>query len=92
MPNGLEDVSKFPDLVAELIRRDWTEEEVKGAIGNNLLRVFRAVEEVLLSEYLHNVMITGSNDYHKAKFYPFARPSPVKRLKLCTDRPTGMKK
>ncbi|XP_071488261.1 dipeptidase 1-like [Diadema antillarum] len=44
VPTGLEDVSKFPDLIAELIRRDWTETEVKGAIGNNLLRVFRDVE------------------------------------------------
>ncbi|XP_041454046.1 dipeptidase 1-like [Lytechinus variegatus] len=45
VPEGLEDVSKFPDLVAELIERGWTEEEVKGALGNNLLRVFDAVEE-----------------------------------------------
>ncbi|XP_072169050.1 dipeptidase 1-like isoform X2 [Diadema setosum] len=45
-PTGLEDVSKFPDLIAELIRRDWTETEVKGAIGNNLLRVFRDVEAI----------------------------------------------
>lgn len=45
VPEGLEDVSKFPDLVTELLQRGWTEEEVKGALGNNLLRVFRAVEE-----------------------------------------------
>ena len=46
MPEGLEDVSKYPNLIAELIRRDWTEEEVKAAMGNNLLRVLRRAEQV----------------------------------------------
>uniref|UniRef100_A0A8C3WM81 Dipeptidase n=1 Tax=Catagonus wagneri TaxID=51154 RepID=A0A8C3WM81_9CETA len=45
LPSGLEDVSKYPDLVAELLRRQWTEAEVKGALAENLLRVFEAVEE-----------------------------------------------
>ena len=43
---GLEDVSKYPDLVAELLRRQWTEAEVRGALADNLLRVFEAVEQV----------------------------------------------
>lgn len=46
VPEGLEDVSKYPDLIAELLRRNWTEAEVKGALANNLLRVFEAVEQV----------------------------------------------
>ncbi|XP_004645081.1 dipeptidase 1 [Octodon degus] len=46
LPEGLEDVSKYPDLVAELLRRNWTEEEVKGVLAENLLRVFREVEQV----------------------------------------------
>ncbi|XP_043455878.1 dipeptidase 1 isoform X2 [Prionailurus bengalensis] len=46
LPVGLEDVSKYPDLVAELLRRRWTETEVRGALANNLLRVFEAVEQV----------------------------------------------
>ncbi|KAM3877054.1 dipeptidase 1 [Diretmus argenteus] len=46
LPEGLEDVSKVPALVAELLRRDWTDEEVKAALGNNLLRVLREVERV----------------------------------------------
>uniref|UniRef100_K7FCH6 Dipeptidase n=1 Tax=Pelodiscus sinensis TaxID=13735 RepID=K7FCH6_PELSI len=46
VPQGLEDVSKYPDLVAELLRRKWTEAEVKDALAGNLLRVFRKVEEV----------------------------------------------
>lgn len=46
MPSGLEDVSKYPDLIAELLRRGWTEAEVKGALALNLLRVFQDVERV----------------------------------------------
>uniref|UniRef100_A0AAQ5ZW71 Dipeptidase n=1 Tax=Amphiprion ocellaris TaxID=80972 RepID=A0AAQ5ZW71_AMPOC len=40
------DVSKVPNLVVELLRRGWTDEEVKAALGNNLLRVFEGVERV----------------------------------------------
>lgn len=43
---GLEDVSKYPDLIAELLRRNWTEFEVKGVLADNLLRVFSKVEQV----------------------------------------------
>ncbi|XP_023856954.1 dipeptidase 1 [Salvelinus sp. IW2-2015] len=46
VPGGLEDVSKYPALVAELLRRGWTDAEVKAALGDNLLRVFREVERV----------------------------------------------
>ncbi|KAI6077708.1 Dipeptidase 1 [Aix galericulata] len=46
LPTGLEDVSTYPALVAELLRRGWTEQEVRAALADNLLRVFRKVEEV----------------------------------------------
>lgn len=46
LPQGLEDVSKVPSLVAELLRRNWTETEVKAALGENLLRVLRETEKV----------------------------------------------
>ncbi|KAM8877067.1 dipeptidase 1 [Synchiropus picturatus] len=46
LPEGLEDVSKVPKLVAELLRRNWTDTEVKSALGNNLLRVMKKVEDV----------------------------------------------
>jgi membrane dipeptidase len=45
-PDGLEDVSCYPALLAELIRRGWTPEEIKKLAGLNLLRVFREVEKV----------------------------------------------
>lgn len=46
LPTGLEDVSTYPALVAELLRRGWTEQEVRAALAGNLLRVFKKVEEV----------------------------------------------
>lgn len=42
---GLEDTSCYPALLAELLRRGYTEEEVKDIAGRNLLRVMRRVEE-----------------------------------------------
>jgi membrane dipeptidase len=45
VPVGLEDVSKFPDLFAELIRRGWSDADCKKLAGQNLLRAFRAAEE-----------------------------------------------
>jgi membrane dipeptidase len=45
VPEGLEDVSKFPDLTRELLRRGYSEEDVQKVLGRNLLRVMRAVEE-----------------------------------------------
>ena len=43
-PAGLEDVSKFPDLFAELIRRGWKDGDLKKLAGLNMLRVIRANE------------------------------------------------
>ena len=45
-PDGLEDVSCYPALLAELMRRGYTREEIKKLAGLNLLRVFGEVEKV----------------------------------------------
>jgi len=45
-PDGLEDVSRFPHLLAELIRRGWSENALAAIASGNFLRVFRAVERV----------------------------------------------
>ncbi len=45
-PAGLEDVSKFPDLFAELSRRGWSEEDLARLAGGNVLRVIREAEAV----------------------------------------------
>jgi membrane dipeptidase len=46
VPEGLEDVSKYPALTAELLRRGYKEDEVKKILGQNILRVMRKVEKV----------------------------------------------
>jgi membrane dipeptidase len=46
VPVGLEDVSKFPDLIAELLHRGWSEADVRKVAGLNVLRVLRATEQV----------------------------------------------
>jgi membrane dipeptidase len=46
VPVGLEDVSKFPDLIAELLRRGWSEADVKKVAGLNVLRVLRDAARV----------------------------------------------
>uniref|UniRef100_A0A3B4HC17 Dipeptidase n=1 Tax=Pundamilia nyererei TaxID=303518 RepID=A0A3B4HC17_9CICH len=45
-PHGLEDVSKYPALIQELLRRNWTENELAGVLRHNFLRVFEQVERV----------------------------------------------
>jgi membrane dipeptidase len=44
VPEGLEDVSKFPELFAELIRRGWSDRDLKKLAGQNVLRALRAAE------------------------------------------------
>ena len=46
VPVGLEDVSKYPALTAELLRRGWSEGDIRKALGANILRVMRRAEEV----------------------------------------------
>jgi membrane dipeptidase len=46
VPEGLEDVSKYPALTAELLRRGYTDDEIKKINGLNVLRVMRAAENV----------------------------------------------
>ncbi|TYJ58300.1 hypothetical protein B9479_000843 [Cryptococcus floricola] len=43
---GLEDASKYPDLIAELYARGWTDEDLIGLIGGNLMRVMDEVDAV----------------------------------------------
>lgn len=45
-PEGLEDVSRFPALTAELLRRGWSDEDVRKAMGGNVLRAMRRAEAV----------------------------------------------
>ncbi|AEO56320.1 hypothetical protein MYCTH_2301088 [Thermothelomyces thermophilus ATCC 42464] len=46
VPEGLEDVSKFPALVAELLRQGVSDKDAANIVGGNVLRVWRDVEAV----------------------------------------------
>jgi membrane dipeptidase len=46
VPEGLEDVSKYPALTAELLRRGYKDDEIKKVLGLNVLRVMRTVERI----------------------------------------------
>jgi len=45
-PVGLEDVSTYPALFAELVRRGWEESDLRKLAGENVLRVMREAEAV----------------------------------------------
>lgn len=45
-PEGLDDVSKYPDLIAELLKRGVTDKDAGKIAGGNVLRVWREAEEV----------------------------------------------
>ena len=49
LPTGLENVSTYPALLAELMRRGWTDADVAKVAGGNVLRVMEAAEKVAAS-------------------------------------------
>ena len=53
LPAGIDDVSSFPVVFAELIKRGWTDADLKKLAGGNVLRVMRQAETV--SERLQKV-------------------------------------
>lgn len=51
LPAGLEGVDGYPRLLAELMRRGWSEADIRKISGENMLRVMRAVERVAESKH-----------------------------------------
>ena len=49
MPEGMHGVDGFPLLLRELMRRGWSDREIRGIAGENLLRAMAAVEGVAQS-------------------------------------------
>lgn len=43
VPQGLEDVSKMPNLTAALLKRGYSEQDIQKIMGGNFLRVIREV-------------------------------------------------
>ena len=44
-PVGLDDTSTYPNLIKELLNRNYTKEEIEKIFGGNLLRVWREVKK-----------------------------------------------
>jgi len=49
LPEGLESVADYPALLAEMLRRGWSDAAVAGLAGGNLLRVMEQAEKVAAS-------------------------------------------
>jgi membrane dipeptidase len=50
LPEGLKDVSMFPNLIAELLRRGYTDEDIAKICYKNVFRVWQAVEDAAGNE------------------------------------------
>ncbi|WP_371481176.1 dipeptidase [Kitasatospora sp. NBC_00315] len=46
LPEGLDDVSGYPNLIAELLRRNWSQADLAKLTWHNAVRVLRAAEDV----------------------------------------------
>jgi membrane dipeptidase len=51
MPDGLEDCSKLPKITEALLRKGYSEKDIRNILGENILRVMEQVERV--SRELH---------------------------------------
>ena len=45
LPEGIKDVSFYPQLIEQFLRKEYPENDIEAIMGGNLLRVWRAVEE-----------------------------------------------
>lgn len=50
LPAGLQDVSTYPALIAALLEEGYSEAEIRGILGENLLRVWSDVERIARGE------------------------------------------
>ncbi|XP_001628029.2 dipeptidase 1 isoform X1 [Nematostella vectensis] len=46
VPTGLEDVSKYPDLMVELLKRGYSDQDLAKIAGGNLIRAMKKMEQV----------------------------------------------
>ena len=70
VPGGLEDVSKFPDLIAELLRMGVSDGDVAKLVGLNLLRVWGEAEKT--GERMREEGVLPLEDDIESKFDPFS--------------------
>ncbi|WP_297337506.1 dipeptidase [Algoriphagus sp.] len=50
LPTGLKDVSMFPNLIAELLKRGYSKEDIEKICYKNIFRVWKAVEDYAASQ------------------------------------------
>lgn len=50
LPTGLKDVSMYPNLIYELLKRDYSEEDIEKICYKNVWRVWHAVNEIASSK------------------------------------------
>ena len=50
LPNQLKDVSDYPNLIAELLKRGYQENDIEKFLGKNLIRVWMAAEQYAASQ------------------------------------------
>ncbi|CAA19072.1 Dipeptidase [Schizosaccharomyces pombe] len=76
-PKGLEDVSKYPDLICKIIERtNATNEQIEGLMGLNVLRVWKKTELVALQLSKKLEPIESSWSGRKWEFYSYAKEFP----------------
>jgi membrane dipeptidase len=46
LPEGMQDIAQLPNITYELLRRGYTERDIRKVLGENLLRAFAQAEEV----------------------------------------------
>jgi membrane dipeptidase len=46
LPDGLKDVSEYPNLIAELLKRGYSEEEIQKICSGNIFRVWNRVNDI----------------------------------------------
>ena len=49
LPKGLTDVSCYPNLIQELLKRSYSEEEIKKICGANFLRIWTTIQKTALA-------------------------------------------
>jgi membrane dipeptidase len=45
-PEGLKDIGDFPNITVELMRRGYSDEDIRKILGGNILRVLSDVEAI----------------------------------------------
>lgn len=69
MVDGLGDVTRYPYLFAELLRRGYSEEQLRKIAGRNLLRAMREMEEVARTLQASDAAVPVTPGHPKAPIF-----------------------